>query len=92
MLDRLKGERLSVALEPSAPTAIANDTIGWSGRAGDGSNMSKDIQFPCQRSYGSSFNKRETGITDLEARELIDLLGMDWASLVREARIMAKGL
>jgi len=28
----------------------------------------------------------EIGITEREARELISILGLDWASLVREAR------
>jgi hypothetical protein len=33
---------------------------------------------------------RDTGITEEQARSLIADLGFDWASLVREARIMRK--
>ena len=33
---------------------------------------------------------RETGITEPQAHELIALLGPDWPSLVREARLIAK--
>ena len=31
-----------------------------------------------------------TGITDVQARELIDLLGYEWPSLLREARILMR--
>jgi len=31
---------------------------------------------------------RETGITEAQARELIDFLGLNWASLLREARML----
>ena len=31
----------------------------------------------------------ETGITDAEAAELVAFLGRNWASLLREARILA---
>jgi hypothetical protein len=30
----------------------------------------------------------DTGISELQARELVTLLGMDWPSLVREARLL----
>ena len=30
----------------------------------------------------------DTGISELQARELVALLGMDWPSLVREARLL----
>ena len=30
----------------------------------------------------------ETGISEAQARELVLLLGVDWASLVREARML----
>jgi hypothetical protein len=33
---------------------------------------------------------RETGITEAQARELIDLLGTNRASLLREARLLKK--
>lgn len=33
---------------------------------------------------------RDTGISVEEARELIAMLGLDWSSLVREARILRK--
>jgi hypothetical protein len=32
---------------------------------------------------------KESGITEKQARELITFLGYDWASLMREARILA---
>lgn len=31
---------------------------------------------------------RETGITEAEASDLLTVLGTDWSSLVREARIL----
>jgi len=33
---------------------------------------------------------RETGVTEEQARELISLLGLEWSSLLREARLIAK--
>ena len=33
---------------------------------------------------------RETGITDLQATELVGFLGANWSSLVREARLIPK--
>lgn len=36
------------------------------------------------------FLVRETGITEEQARELIDLIGIDASSLLREARLMKK--
>jgi hypothetical protein len=33
---------------------------------------------------------QETGISEAQARRLIALLGPDWASLLREARLLAK--
>lgn len=32
----------------------------------------------------------ETGITQAQANQLVDLLGADWSSLVREARLLAR--
>jgi hypothetical protein len=32
----------------------------------------------------------ETGITEAQANQLVDLLGIDWSSLVREARLLNK--
>jgi hypothetical protein len=32
----------------------------------------------------------ETGITEAQARELVAFLGLNWASLVREARMLKK--
>jgi hypothetical protein len=34
----------------------------------------------------------ESGITEEQARELIALLGYDWASLIREARLLIRNL
>jgi hypothetical protein len=34
---------------------------------------------------------RETGVTELQATELITLLGMNWSSLIREARLLKSG-
>ncbi|MDG4875198.1 hypothetical protein P9273_08820 [Mesorhizobium sp. WSM4935] len=31
---------------------------------------------------------KETGITQKQARDLIEMIGTDWASLVREARFL----
>ncbi|MBB6411498.1 hypothetical protein [Mesorhizobium sangaii] len=33
----------------------------------------------------------ETGIAEAQARELIDFLGLNWASLLREARMLKNG-
>jgi hypothetical protein len=33
---------------------------------------------------------RETGITPEQARELVSILGHDWSSLVREARLLTR--
>jgi hypothetical protein len=33
---------------------------------------------------------KETGITEDQARELVTFLGLNWASLVREARMLKK--
>lgn len=33
---------------------------------------------------------KETGITETQARDLIHLIGHDWPSLIREAKILAK--
>ena len=30
----------------------------------------------------------ETGVSEAQARELVRLLGVDWSSLIREARIL----
>jgi hypothetical protein len=32
----------------------------------------------------------ETGITEAQARELVILLGTDWSSLIREAKLIQK--
>ncbi|RWB77133.1 MAG: hypothetical protein EOQ50_09465 [Mesorhizobium sp.] len=32
---------------------------------------------------------RETGISEAQARELVRLIGLDWSSLVREAKLIA---
>ncbi len=31
---------------------------------------------------------QETGVSEAQARELVHLLGVDWSSLIREARIL----
>ena len=33
---------------------------------------------------------QETGISEAQALELIRLIGLDWSSLVREAKLLAK--
>lgn len=32
---------------------------------------------------------QETGISEAQARELVHLIGLDWSSLVREAKLIA---
>ena len=34
---------------------------------------------------------KQTGITEAQALELVYLIGLNWASLVREAKIMKSG-
>jgi hypothetical protein len=33
---------------------------------------------------------KETGITEVEASDLVTMLGMNWSSLVREAQLLKK--
>lgn len=41
-----------------------------------------------QREFRVHFLTRETGVTEAQARELIDLIGNDANSLLREARLL----
>ncbi|MDX8451198.1 hypothetical protein RFM98_00355 [Mesorhizobium sp. VK9D] len=50
--------------------------------ARDGSGESKETEMLVRRLV------KETHITEKEARDLVELIGTDWASLVREARFL----
>lgn len=52
--------------------------------------MSNDNSETSHESQAVARLIRETGITEQEARELIELIGLNWASLVREARLLKK--
>jgi uncharacterized lipoprotein len=46
-----------------------------------------------QKASGNPMVERliqETGITEAQARELVSMLGTDWSSLMREARLLTK--
>jgi hypothetical protein len=51
---------------------------------------SKDESAAGLRQFQARFLAKETGITEAEAMELIELLGADMTSLLREARILKK--
>jgi hypothetical protein len=52
--------------------------------------MVYDVAKPPQADNGFAVRRLvdETGITDIEALDLISVLGLNWSSLVREARIL----
>jgi hypothetical protein len=52
--------------------------------------MTEDQRTPPSGSGGSIVGRliAETGITEVQARELIVFLGLNWSSLLREARIL----
>lgn len=50
--------------------------------------MSFQAQFQPSTDAQARRLATETGITDAQARELIKFLGLDWPSLVREARLL----
>jgi hypothetical protein len=53
--------------------------------------MAEAVSLPDGRAPIAAQLARETGITEAQARELVLLLGANWASLVREARFLSKG-
>ena len=54
--------------------------------------MIDDVGKPPKADNGFAVRRLvdETGVTNAQAVELIALLGLNWASLVREARILKK--
>lgn len=54
--------------------------------------MADDSQKPdsAEKAFRVRFLAKETGITEAQARELLDLIGYDIPSLLREARILKK--
>lgn len=43
------------------------------------------------KDFQAKFLAKETGITETQARELIEMIGTDHASLLREARLLKTG-
>ncbi len=52
--------------------------------------MSDDRKHDMERLWLAQRLVKETGVTEAEAHELMNLLGADWPSLVREARLLVK--
>lgn len=52
--------------------------------------MAEDLDKPTLSDNNFTLRRliNETGITNAQATELISLLGLNWSSLVREARIL----
>ena len=73
---------------PAFPDRGLSDRATFS----DGSKMSKEPGLHSTAiDYTVARLVKETGINEQQARELVELLGLEWASLVREASIIAKG-
>lgn len=45
-----------------------------------------------EKEFRVQFLMRETGITEDQARDLVEMIGSDPSSLLREARLLKKGL
>jgi hypothetical protein len=54
------------------------------------SHMTNQHQVPNARQYLVDRLVKETGVTQSEARDLVAILGSEWSSLVREARMIAR--
>ncbi|WP_292146486.1 hypothetical protein [Mesorhizobium sp.] len=50
----------------------------------------RDERLKAEKEFRVRFLVKETGITEAQARELVDMIGIDANSLLREARLLKK--
>ena len=54
------------------------------------SKQEHDERLQAEKEFRIRFLVKETGISEAQARELVELIGIDAASLLREARLLKK--
>ena len=50
----------------------------------------RDERLKAEKEFRVRFLMQETGITEAQARDLVDMIGIDANSLLREARLLKK--
>ena len=50
----------------------------------------RDARLKTEKEFRVRFLMKETGITEAQARDLVDMIGIDASSLLREARLLKK--
>ncbi|MDG4896391.1 hypothetical protein P9272_22745 [Mesorhizobium sp. WSM4976] len=50
----------------------------------------RDERLKAEKEFRVRFLVKETGITEAQARELVEMIGIDANSLLREARLLKK--
>ncbi|BCM21197.1 hypothetical protein [Mesorhizobium sp. J8] len=50
----------------------------------------RDERLKAEKEFRVRFLVKETGITEAQARELVEMIGIDASSLLREARLLKK--
>jgi hypothetical protein len=50
----------------------------------------RDERLKAEKEFRVRFLVKETGITEAQARDLVDMIGIDASSLLREARLLKK--
>jgi hypothetical protein len=50
----------------------------------------RDARLKAEKEFRVRFLVQETGITEAQARDLVDMIGIDANSLLREARLLKK--
>ena len=50
----------------------------------------RDERLKAEKEFRVRFLMKETGITEAQARALVDMIGIDASSLLREARLLKK--
>lgn len=50
----------------------------------------RDARLKAEKEFRVRFLMQETGITEAQARDLVDMIGIDANSLLREARLLKK--
>ena len=54
------------------------------------SKQERDERLKAEKEFRVRFLMKETGITEAQARDLVDMIGIDASSLLREARLLKK--
>lgn len=54
------------------------------------SKHERDERLKAEKEFRVRFLMKETGITEAQARDLVDMIGIDASSLLREARLLKK--